>query len=359
MIKIILSKNITLNISFASLFKNIMSRAKYSLHQYSYFFNNDKQYHISNNYFRYLFYSFATMYKTKYFKYKNKYLNFKSKLQTQNGGAETYYIHDNGGKPLKCIIENENTILIHKQKDFDSDEIIIYEMEPSLKFHPKKIFIGKSPLNKMTEFSGGHGPEFDGNTILLDMGDNEYIIITGTIWSFDAKSKIIEYVSPVGNNDVPYPYAIDDNKNIYLIDYNVVILYRDDIAKLMKKYDNPYDYYRDYSLITSDRGLIPPQLPKSDMNISEWIVGKNEFTLSYEPFPDKTYDRLTKQGTEHMYTIDSKGNKTQLTKKDYIDLMKKFAELQSFEPLPLKKEYMDRDIGGTLLGFYMNAISQV
>lgn len=188
------------------------------------------------------------------------------------------------------------------------------------------------------------------------MGNNEYIIITYNISSFDAKSKIVEYVSPVGNNDVPYPYAIDDRKNIYLIDYNVVIIYRNDIAKQMENYDNPYDYYDDYHLITSHRGIIPPQLPKINMNIDKWIIGKQDYTLGYEPFPEEDYDRSIKRGP--MYIIDLQGKKTQFTKQDYINLMKKFAELQSFEPLPMK-EYMERDIRGSWLGFYMNAISQI
>jgi hypothetical protein len=269
-----------------------------------------------------------------------------------NGGTmkKKYHIHDNGGRPFECVIENKHTINIHRQTDCDQKtNKIIYEKNPSLTFHPKKIFVGKSPLNKMTEFSGGHGPKFDGNTILLEMMNNECIFIGNIIWSFDAKEKIDKYISPVGNNDVPYPYAIDKDKNVYLITENVIIKHRDDIAKKMAKYDNPIDYYYDYHLITQDRGLIPPQKPKTDMDIDKWIVGKKEYTLSY---------RLTKKNKEKMFTINSKGQKKKLTKKDYVDLMKKFGELQSFEPLQKKKLYMDRDIRGSLFGFYLSAVSE-
>lgn len=292
------------------------------------------------------------MYQEKYMKYKNKYLELKSKIQIQNGDAKTkaYLIHDNGGRPLKCVIDKD-TIYVHKQNDHESDEVV-YDKKPSLIFHPKEIYIGKSPLNKMTEFSGGYGPEFDGNTILLDMGNNEYIFIGSEIWSFDAVDKITKYISPVGNNDVPYPYAIDKSGNIYLIVDNVIIMHRDDIAEQMDQYDNPYDYYYDYDLITADRGMVPPQLPKTDMGIDKWMVGKNQYTLRYKPFPE-IRDR------DEMYIIDSKGKKTRLSEEGYMDLMNKFAELQSFEPLPKKKIYMDRDIGGTLLGQYMAAISQL
>jgi len=67
----------------------------------------------------------------------------------------------------------------------------------------------------MTEFSGGYCSEFDGNTILLHIKNNEYVHIYDIIISFTSNSKIIQYVSPVGNNDVPYPYAVDEHNNYY------------------------------------------------------------------------------------------------------------------------------------------------
>jgi hypothetical protein len=33
----------------------------------------------------------------------------------------------------------------------------------------KKVFVGKSPLNRMTKFSGGHGPAWDGNSVLFEL----------------------------------------------------------------------------------------------------------------------------------------------------------------------------------------------
>ena len=62
----------------------------------------------------------------------------------------------------------------------------------------------------MTEFSGGYGEKWDGNSILLRIGDaNEfrYVYIGCTVFEFTADEKVIKYVSSVGNNCVPYPYA--------------------------------------------------------------------------------------------------------------------------------------------------------
>jgi len=153
----------------------------------------------------------------------------------------TYKTLDNGGYPFKCIIYENNTVNVHKGNYLEEEGDVSYEKEVTYKFDAKDVFIGKSPLNKMTKFSGGHGDEWDGNSILLDMGDNEYIFIGDKIFSFDAKAKITDFVSPVGNSAVPYPYATDELKNYYLIVYDEVVLHSAVIAEKMKLYDNPYD----------------------------------------------------------------------------------------------------------------------
>ncbi len=55
----------------------------------------------------------------------------------------------------------------------------------------------------------------------MGTNDCEYIFIGNAIWSFNAKAKINEYVSQMGNSDVQYPYALDEFKNIYLFSYDV------------------------------------------------------------------------------------------------------------------------------------------
>ena len=66
----------------------------------------------------------------------------------------------------------------------------------------------------MTEFSGGYGDKWKGNSILLRI-ENEnkfkYVHIGTDIFEFLTDEKIIKYVSSVGNNCVPYPYAESEN----------------------------------------------------------------------------------------------------------------------------------------------------
>jgi len=87
------------------------------------------------------------------------------------------------------------------------------------KYKIKKSFIGKSPKNKMTKFSGGYGPKFTGNTILLQLTPKDrYVYIGSEIYEFNFPEEIIKYTSPVGNNDVPYPSAFSENFALFMLD---------------------------------------------------------------------------------------------------------------------------------------------
>ena len=65
------------------------------------------------------------------------------------------------------------------------------------------------------------------------------------IFSFKSLAPIIYYNSPVGNNDVPYPYAIDKENNTYLLTDDFVLIKPNPlILKLIK--ENNYDAYDIY-----------------------------------------------------------------------------------------------------------------
>lgn len=102
---------------------------------------------------------------------------------------------------------------------------------------PQKMWVGESPRNERTEFSGGYGPEFDGNTILLENND-ECVFIGECVFLFKTKKRIVNYVSELGNNDVPYAYAVDEDENYYLLnDEKVCLQIPED------KRDDPYEYF--------------------------------------------------------------------------------------------------------------------
>ena len=83
-----------------------------------------------------------------------------------------------------------------------------------------EIFLGKSQLCDMTEFSGAEDKEvFDGNNILLKIGEennkHRHVHIGGDkVCSFLTNDKIYKYISNMGNNLTPYSTAIG-RENIY------------------------------------------------------------------------------------------------------------------------------------------------
>lgn len=126
-----------------------------------------------------------------------------------------YKTQDNGGFGFIVYIDKvNNTVNIYGRtndlvpKGYHDNKRIYNNLIKSYK--PLDIFIGTSEFNEMTNFSGGYGTRWDGNSILLRVGqENEfkYVHIGIVVYEFVTDEKITKYVSSVGNNCVPYPYA--------------------------------------------------------------------------------------------------------------------------------------------------------
>ncbi len=248
-----------------------------------------------------------------------KYLDKKSPKQIKSPKILKYDIMNNGGTSFVVFIKDK--VYIHKNNfDFKLDKNIM-EPKPRLTYRPEKIWIGKSPKNKMTEFSGAYGPKYDGNSILLKL-KNEYIYIGSMIYSFVPLAPIKSYVSPVGNSGVPYPYAIDTKNNIYLMIEDVIMLNR-------TSFTDPYDDYYD---IAMTRGVFTYK----GIKIKDWFSGEHYSMLSYFPKAGEKYDRLTKNGKLQMYIVDVNNKKYILDKSKFIDWMKEFETKNNFKPLDYK-----------------------
>ena len=124
--------------------------------------------------------------------------------------------------------QNRGWIKVKKIEDVGDDKNNIYEINPI------EIFIGKSQLCDMTEFSGAKDKEvFDGNTILLEIGKenikHKYVYIGGDmVCSFLTNDKIYEYVSIMGNILIPYSVATS-LENYYLLAPNFKFIKKDKI----------------------------------------------------------------------------------------------------------------------------------
>ena len=140
----------------------------------------------------------------------------------------TYFIHDNGGRPFKVVIDAkvkslevfkidekaydayiEKTYHPKKNECVSDDDDVKYYTKSVLKIPKyKKIFIGEDWVEK----------EFKGNSILVNIIDMTYVFIGCIIYSFQTEEKINEYKSPVGNSDVPYPYAVGKKYVYFMIE---------------------------------------------------------------------------------------------------------------------------------------------
>lgn len=231
----------------------------------------------------------------------------------------SYFTHDNGGRPFRVDIAGNVVQVFH-----DKQSVGKYMYVET--FKPVKIFVGKSPLTPTTKFSGGHGPDFDGNSILLYMGDLTYIYIGTCIQSFKAKSEIVSYVSEVGNNDVPYPYAVDKDENVYLIIESVIV---------PSLSSDPYGWY--YGMSEMSPPMTFRDLTQKDIrewkktNILKFFKGKEQFNLTYQ---GSNYENLKKP--MYIVTKDSFPTKIPLSKEDYIQLMQLYKKDIRVEPLKLK-----------------------
>ena len=151
----------------------------------------------------------------------------------------TYYNYEN--KYLVVIIDN--IVYVYKNK--------ICKFEPPLfTFQAKNVFIGKSKFCPMTEFSSAakNSSEFDGNTLLLECENNEYIYISGLeINKFKIDDKIIDYISLMGNNMIPYAIMVGERYTYFLYHpYKFIENNKIEENTLLNTTNNsldPYDYH--------------------------------------------------------------------------------------------------------------------
>lgn len=174
------------------------------------------------------------------------------------------------------------------------------------KYKVNKIFIGTSPLIKMTDFSRGYGKYFDGNTILLLLSNNNYIYIENSIEQFKINDQIEHYYSFVGNNDIAYPMAIG-KKNIYFFEYPQGYLPIEEFPKFTSEKDLQSIFDKGCEL---DPFLL--NLPFNDKYIKKQpIISLEEF----KKIKNKSLDEITLTEMKHlakMFEVTTSGTKKEL-----------------------------------------------
>ena len=164
----------------------------------------------------------------------NSYIK-KSDLSSNN---KKYFTHFNGCRPFK-VIANKKGIIIY---DYTTKEK--NGCNPILRYY--KNFLG---------YWYGIDPEDNhnkGNSILIQISNHCYIHIGSEIYSFNTIDKILDFISPVGPNDVPYPVAYGEKYIYFMLDKNYINKEELDTPITV---DNAFEIYREfYGHIGSKKG---------------------------------------------------------------------------------------------------------
>lgn len=136
-----------------------------------------------------------------------------SKTRKTKKAPAVYVTHDNGGKPF-AVLDFGTSVDIYRQT-YDNDAEMYVRGGKVYSSSYTKLWVGEDPLGITYDWDPSY---MRGNSVLVQKGLNTYIFIGEMIYSFslEAGDSVEKYVSPVGNNDVPYPYIIG-KKNTYLL----------------------------------------------------------------------------------------------------------------------------------------------
>lgn len=164
----------------------------------------------------------------------------------------------------------------------------------------------------------------DGHVILIRVGD-EYVFIGSSIFKFTTNSVITEFHSEIGNNDVPYPYAVDASGKLYMLIEDAIVTPR---KPWVTQFTDMYRYYYSVATITEMPGFHQPVF-KNFRGISDWYLGGDPYCMRYTINFD--YDDLVQR--LGAMTIRKHGNLSPLSKIDYDNIMLEFGMLAGIEKL--------------------------
>lgn len=127
--------------------------------------------------------------------------------------TQRYVTHDNGAEPFCVVVEGGN-IRVYQQEYVEEargDRWYVDETKPPVWTCecPLRVLPGVEPSD----------PALAGNSVLVETAPYHYVYIGSTIFSFRAVDEIQQYYSPIGNSDVPYPYAVGSEYTYLMLDH--------------------------------------------------------------------------------------------------------------------------------------------
>jgi hypothetical protein len=157
--------------------------------------------------------------------------------------GKAYEIHDNGGRPFRAFVQPKRVQVMklnwNEETEKSEDGPIVFDSPV------KKVYIGEDHMRigdfPMSAFSRG-------NSLLARLNATDYVYIGWKIQKFQPMKgdEIIGFESPIGNNDVPYSFAVGKEYTYLLIEEKVLPNSVLDIKK------DPYMQYYDWKDDTPD-----------------------------------------------------------------------------------------------------------
>lgn len=160
--------------------------------------------------------------------------------------SKKYITLDNGGRPFLVILFPKS-IDIYTRTEFEhisccgKSERIVWKYFTTLAEY-EKVFIGNGQQKGFD----------DGNSILVRLDKTTYWYIGWKIIQFSlVDDEIIAYESPVGSNDVPYPYAVSKTKTYLMLECKYIDNEYLNNNHLADPYDACYDENMDKHFVHS------------------------------------------------------------------------------------------------------------
>ena len=181
-------------------------------------------------------------------------------------------------KEVSVYKEKEKEVSVYKEKEKENFNLLVK------KYKIQKIFIGKIPPFKFKrkisynwfwnlflkeeeeekiQVSEEYQKKLEGNTILLKIKKNKYVKITNlSVSEFTVgNDRIIDYISPVEENDISYPIATGEKYFYFLFDDSKIL--KEKIPEKIQK--NSFSMI-DYIHTDVDRELITNKIIDSSIN---------------------------------------------------------------------------------------------
>lgn len=137
----------------------------------------------------------------------------KSGVTKKKKGVKTYTMIDNSAEPFVADVSSSR-VEIYKQKLADGSWV----RDKKVADTPyARVFIGDNLLR-----AAGVSPKgkYPGNSVLVKVGEGKYLYAGDKVYTFQTigGEDIKEYYSPVGNSEVPYPYAVGEKHTYFMLD---------------------------------------------------------------------------------------------------------------------------------------------